>query len=372
MNQSDLRRELVDSVYCAAVGDEPWEAALGKLGDTFRARGTVLIVTNPKEMKPLDFRCFGFSYQEAASYYASPEYRVDPRAPFVARAPPGVYHDKILYDLQKIERSEAYWANVERAKSRFSLGLKVELPFGSTAYLAILRGDKQGPAAAEEVAELELVAPFLERSITVGHLLARQAHFGSALEQAMERRSDAVILLDRRGGPSLATAKAERILSAGNALRLREGRLGAVLAADDRRLQRLIGGAASASQNRDTPTGGSLLVGHAEGGAQYLVDVTSAPATERFLAGSSISVIVTVTDLRGAERVDPMRLQALFNLSPRECDLAIELMEGTELRGAAERLGIAYNTARNHLRGIFFKTGVGSQGELLRLLDRVM
>ena len=44
------------------------------------------------------------------------------------------------------------------------------------------------------------------------------------------------------------------------------------------------------------------------------------------------------------------------------------LAAGRSLDQAAERLGIARNTARSHLRGLFAKTGVSRQGELVRLI----
>ena len=64
-------------------------------------------------------------------------------------------------------------------------------------------------------------------------------------------------------------------------------------------------------------------------------------------------------------------LSVLFGLSEREADLAIELVRATSLAHAADRAGMALNTARNHLQSIFRKSGVSSQAEAVQLFSRL-
>lgn len=63
-----------------------------------------------------------------------------------------------------------------------------------------------------------------------------------------------------------------------------------------------------------------------------------------------------------------LRPSALKSLSAREREIAQLLHGGLRLRAAAERLGISYHTARNHLKRIYTKLGVNSQFELLAYL----
>jgi DNA-binding CsgD family transcriptional regulator len=48
-------------------------------------------------------------------------------------------------------------------------------------------------------------------------------------------------------------------------------------------------------------------------------------------------------------------LRSHFGLSPAEARLALRLVAGETLRSAAAKLGIAYETARTHLKNIFDK-----------------
>ncbi len=62
------------------------------------------------------------------------------------------------------------------------------------------------------------------------------------------------------------------------------------------------------------------------------------------------------------------RFAAQFNLTPAETKLAKALKDGSTLREAAELNKISYETARGHLRGIFGKSGIRRQIDLVRML----
>ena len=60
-----------------------------------------------------------------------------------------------------------------------------------------------------------------------------------------------------------------------------------------------------------------------------------------------------------------------FDLTPAESRLAALLATGTSIASAAERLRISRETARNHLKAIFSKTGVHRQSELVTLVSQL-
>jgi DNA-binding CsgD family transcriptional regulator len=55
-----------------------------------------------------------------------------------------------------------------------------------------------------------------------------------------------------------------------------------------------------------------------------------------------------------------------LRITHREAQIAAELAAGESLGVAARRMGIKLHTARSHLRSMFLKVGVRSQGKLLR------
>lgn len=61
-------------------------------------------------------------------------------------------------------------------------------------------------------------------------------------------------------------------------------------------------------------------------------------------------------------------MSVLGKLTPRERQIAGALADGRVLKEIAERLRISINTARNHLKTIYLKTGARNQAQLVRLV----
>ena len=77
--------------------------------------------------------------------------------------------------------------------------------------------------------------------------------------------------------------------------------------------------------------------------------------------------VVYIRDSVGKSTTSVEISKKLFDLTPAETALSLQLTNGLSLEESAEALGIRRNTARAHLRSIFSKTGVRRQTELVRL-----
>ena len=64
----------------------------------------------------------------------------------------------------------------------------------------------------------------------------------------------------------------------------------------------------------------------------------------------------------------PGLLQALFDLSPVECRIALAISAGLTLKAASSEIGIKISTIRSYLEQIFRKTGTNQQSQLVALL----
>ena len=82
-------------------------------------------------------------------------------------------------------------------------------------------------------------------------------------------------------------------------------------------------------------------------------------------------VILLLTDLHHRSGPTPNALARLFGLTPAQAKFALVIGSGVSLDRAAEELGIARETARNHLKAVFSKTGTHRQGELVALLSKL-
>ena len=65
-------------------------------------------------------------------------------------------------------------------------------------------------------------------------------------------------------------------------------------------------------------------------------------------------------------------MRTAFRLTEAEARLATQLALGESLEKVADRFGIGKETARSQLRGIFAKTGVHRQAELVAVLAKLL
>lgn len=82
-------------------------------------------------------------------------------------------------------------------------------------------------------------------------------------------------------------------------------------------------------------------------------------------AGGRARVLLVVSEPDRVPTPPVEQLRGLLGLTRQAARLALLLAEGSELKGAAESLGIGYETARTHLRAALAKAGVRRQGQLV-------
>jgi DNA-binding CsgD family transcriptional regulator len=85
-----------------------------------------------------------------------------------------------------------------------------------------------------------------------------------------------------------------------------------------------------------------------------------------FMPGRVALVVIRRELIDSGADLDALRRR--FGLSPQEARIANALREGGTLAEIAARMGIAYETARVHLKSAFAKTGSHNQRELLALV----
>jgi len=78
---------------------------------------------------------------------------------------------------------------------------------------------------------------------------------------------------------------------------------------------------------------------------------------------SADDLAVTIDRTTPAERID--LFCRAFGLSPRERDVLVSLVGGSDTRQAAASLFVSEHTVQDHLKSIFGKTSLRSRRELL-------
>lgn len=105
-----------------------------------------------------------------------------------------------------------------------------------------------------------------------------------------------------------------------------------------------------------------------ERAAQGDVVVTARPLELSAIHAGAGALALFLAHPGSEAHTDPQLLRALLGLTMAEARLAAVLCEGLSLVEAAQRLGIAHNTAKVQLRAVFAKTGVRRQAQLVALM----
>lgn len=248
------------------------------------------------------------------------------------------------------------------------MGADISTPDSGLVRLRITRPHNSPEFDARDREVCQMLLPHLRRSLHMHNLLNRSEMIGTLYSQAITRLSVATIVLDKGGSVLQLNAVAQELLERADGLKLVGGRLEATYPSDNRELHKLINEAFAAHQGQRPLERDALSISRPSGEVNLGVVAEAMPSVDWVEGKGQPAVVLYVRDSVGRSQVNNTVAKQLFNFTPAETALALELANGLSLEEAAENLNIMRNTARAHLRAIFSKTGVRRQAELVRVM----
>ncbi|WP_185266804.1 helix-turn-helix transcriptional regulator [Halopseudomonas xiamenensis] len=266
--------------------------------------------------------------------------------------------------------SSTYYRDYSRDNDVYHvMGADISTADAGVLRFRITRGQHQPAFTEQDKTLCSRLLPHLRRSLHVHNLLGRSESLGNLYAEAVNRLSVATLVLDESGGVLQLNDVARELLGQADGLKLVGSRLEASYPSDNRELHKLI---RDAVESKDAPqpreSREALSVTRPSGEVSLGVVVEPIPGAEWAEGRGQPAVMMYIRDAVGKSQVDNRVAKELFNFTPAETQLALQLANGLSLEEAAENLGIMRNTARAHLRAIFSKTGVRRQAELVRVM----
>jgi DNA-binding CsgD family transcriptional regulator len=230
--------------------------------------------------------------------------------------------------------------------------------------LCIQRSIQQGPFPSEEKDRLIRLAHSLPGCIGIAKAIG--AALGASALEAFEFSRTAAVLVGRDRKVICPNRTAESLLQGD--VRLSQGRIVSVdpvaTAALDRAIFNLLydreAGGVSKPVKLTRREQGPLLA--------YPGRVSSMVSNP--LADSQ--AIVVLVDPEKRKTIQPAALRHAFEMTESEARLAVMLGSGLALDEACERLKIAKETGRNHLKNVFGKTGAHRQADLVMMVQSLL
>ena len=308
----------------------------------------------------------GSSLADYANYYAAQDIyvqRIRERFPLGMQV--GTSEDLITSN--EYRRTELYHDFSRPNGVFYTCWSAVEQSNRMAAGLGFIRPENAKPFEAKDVNLLKLLNPHLNKAFHLQRIMEHANEINKALLTSIAQFDFGLLALDQQGRVTNISAPAKALLDEHDGIRLRNGSLEAVHLSEDRKLQDLLRVVSSICDNPDRQRGGALLISRQSGKRPLQLSVfPSVSSGLMFEEHPRMLVLLSDPAAKPVSRASVLR--DLYGLTPTESRLADLLLQGFEVREAAEALHTTLETTRFHLKRVLAKTGTRRQSELMRLM----
>ncbi|MGL5166443.1 MAG: helix-turn-helix transcriptional regulator [Afipia sp.] len=372
MQKSDRLLAAIESIYIAATNPSHWPSTLQVIADCFDDVGAILIYgRDDGSFGVIDSPSLKQVTAEYALHWSERDIRAiraRERGYFFKR---DVVTDRDILTPEEMETDPFYADFLRPHGLKHFLAATVSPDPHIEVAVSVQRAAGRPEYSEDELKMMERLAPHVETSLRLSiHLMDSQA-VNVGMGAAMARIGIGVFALDSMGRVVSSNAASQALL--GDGLNVVQERLvlanpaasGEAIAA----IRHALDGNAEAL-GRDTKP---VLVYREPPKRPLVLYVLPIPvserSTDRFLTRAR--AIVLLMNPAAAGIADPSLVRDVLGVTLGEARIASLIGSGLSPKEAAEKLGIAEETARSVLKRVFSKVGVSRQSELAVLIARL-
>ena len=231
--------------------------------------------------------------------------------------------------------------------------------------VGVFRSAEAGPGGQAEGRILQALAPHLKCFGRVATRIQGSGLAEAIAFDALDRMREGVILLDEQGRVLHINRQAEAVLGADDRLQVTGRRLISRSPHQATALDRLIARANAGLG------GGQLAIGRRNGRPSFLVTALPIGRRSEWPQEEPPSAMLLIHDLDRVAEDTATLLAEIYDLSPRQARIAVDVASGIGLPAIARNLGVSQHTARSHLQQVFRKTGLANQIALAAMVGRL-
>jgi DNA-binding CsgD family transcriptional regulator len=227
------------------------------------------------------------------------------------------------------------------------------------------RGPDHPPFSREELDQLNLLIPHLQRAIQMRQRFTELQLGQDFLASGLDVLAMPTFLFDEYSRIAHMNRSAGELLKASDNLKVEDGHLLTGDIAVTRKLNLELTNAINASRGNGVELNGIVLLPRL--GRMHLMLLV---APLRLTGGVPLrgAALLFAFDPESTPAVTASLVRRLFTLSEAEAELAVALCGGKSVDEVAAERGTSIHTARSQLKSIFGKTGTRRQADLVSLL----
>jgi DNA-binding CsgD family transcriptional regulator len=350
---------VVREIYASATNPENWAAALVDISRILDATGCGLLTGEGPSRFPMTTTVPPEASQSYGEYYRTIDYLLDA----VEKGPAGLIRGgQALVALKTHSEFEADFMRPFEVTD----GLFMRLTVGTTPTSFLVAAPK-GPEpfdTDERVKVMGALVPHLQQALRTQEHLAQLGNGVGDITGVIDVIRHGIVIIDSGCVVVHLNSAAQRILTSGDGLCTRSGRLEATRTSTNTELQVSIARACVDPQ-KGCGSGDSFACSRPSGKRPYVIHVLPLKPAEN---PSAARTLVMVIDPEQESEPPKVLLRRLFGFTSGEADVALLMLRGSGLKPIAADLALSMATVKTHLHHIFTKTDTHRQAELVRLL----
>ena len=328
--------ELLAILYAAPLEPQKWQTFLDRLCVLTNVASSYMIAADPEEGN-VTLAGAGLNFNAETLRLYNEYYGADDpyAAPAMADPRVGIIHAEELVSRPDLYRSELY-NDVLRPHDLEHMALLSCGRAEEAGLFPFWRSPQQGPMDCASIQLLETLIPHVQTALQLRMKVMGCNLSNLFAEAALDAMSIAAFLVTSRGRVHHMNQLAAYVRS-GDCLVLQDGRLTASDSHASTELELLIAAAASSGGScPEAAPGGGIRLSRLSTQTTLQVSVVPVPDHNQ-LAGRDSFALVFVNDPSAAPKSRSGLMRQLYGLTPAEVRVANLLLEGIEVREAAEQ-----------------------------------
>jgi len=361
--------ELLGLFYEGVVDAKRWEEFLNQACKHLNYNKAAFSFHDAQNRRPTVGASVGITsreVQEFESYYGS-------RNPAAADAAASALRNGSWHSVNQLSRhpeylDSEYYEDFLRPHGLFHSAMSMaSIDSRYLTTLMVVRPRASGVLGNDAAQFIELFTPHMARAFQIQAKLDTLNVAAESTSAALDRWDTGLIALDRHARVVGMNAAAEAMVKTQRALLIRQDTVAAVDEAQQPQLNKLIAESVRTGDGLGMGAGGALQL---QGKDSTPVSIVVTPfRSERLFAESRPCALLFIVDPSAKPLARKTLLRVLYGLTPAESRLVSLLLEGLDLKIAAEHLRVTTSTARFMLKQVFHKTSTHRQSQLIRLLS---
>ncbi|WP_185754740.1 helix-turn-helix transcriptional regulator [Pseudomonas fluorescens] len=344
------------AIYRGLLGDDPWRDTVRHLA-AYMESSSAIIVIRPSTSSDLGFLVCQPKNPEVEDAYRAHFWTLDP---FLELPIGRVVTIADYLGVDNWLASDFYQRFIGQGGPLYGLGANIVSGNGTVCRIRMYRMASQPAFTEDDKIRLSDLLEHFSQALSLAARIELQETQSELYEGALNRLHIGAIVLDENQKVLRCNHVAQSLLNDSDGLKRAGNGVEAYYRNERSMLQELINSAGPAAQ--------VMSISRASGKRKLGLVVRSIPLREGSEGKCRPAWMIFVCDPDAQTTAPREIMRQVFEFTPAEANLAMELANGLSLDEAAELLGIRRNTARTHLRAIFAKAGVTRQAELVRLV----